>query len=189
MRSVVLVKHSLPEVIAGVPAREWRLSAEGRRRCEPLATALASYEPAHILASEEPKAADTARLVGDRLRVGVQVVAGLHEHDRSNAGWLDSEAFERAVTAFFQRPGELVLGRETAAAAEARFAAAVDGILASTPRGNVVVVAHGTVIALWAAARTGMDPLSLWQRLECPSYVVVRVPGYELADVVGRVAE
>ena len=39
-RHLILVKHSLPEIMEDVPAREWILSAEGRARCKRLADRL-----------------------------------------------------------------------------------------------------------------------------------------------------
>ncbi len=37
VRRLILVKHSLPVLEPAVPAREWRLGEEGRRRCAGLA--------------------------------------------------------------------------------------------------------------------------------------------------------
>ena len=52
---LILVKHSLPEIVDGVRAREWRLGDEGRRRCDALAEALASYAPSGVItSSDEP---------------------------------------------------------------------------------------------------------------------------------------
>ena len=36
MQTLILVKHSLPEIDPSVPANEWRLSCEGRRRARKL---------------------------------------------------------------------------------------------------------------------------------------------------------
>jgi hypothetical protein len=56
-RKLILVRHSLPEMITGVPASRWHLSAEGRRRCEKLAERLTGTDLAAIVSSEESKAA------------------------------------------------------------------------------------------------------------------------------------
>jgi hypothetical protein len=41
MSHLILVRHSLPEMVAGVDAREWRLSDEGRSKpCTDLRTLL-----------------------------------------------------------------------------------------------------------------------------------------------------
>lgn len=134
MRTLLLVKHSLPEVLPGVPAERWRLGEEGRRRCKPLAARLAPYEPTVIVASAEPKATETAVLVANELHRPVETVEGLHEHDRGNEPYFPTTAeWEAAVATFFARPEELVLGRETAVEARDRFARAVAEVLAKYP--------------------------------------------------------
>jgi len=82
MTKLVLIKHSLPEIQPDLPARRWRLSEEGRRRCRPLADRLVAHVPERIFTSREPKAMETAALVGSRLGLPVEPRDGLHEHDR-----------------------------------------------------------------------------------------------------------
>ena len=53
---------------------------------------------------------------------------------------------------FFAEPDALVYGDETAEQARARFQGGIDQILAdAAPEENIAVIAHGTVIALYAA--------------------------------------
>jgi broad specificity phosphatase PhoE len=175
VRSLVLVKHSLPLISPRVTAADWRLSPEGIARCAALAERLRAFTPRTIASSVEPKAAETARQVGDRLGVPVKLVLGLHEHDRRDATVLGDAAFERAIAALFAAPFDLVFGRETAAAALARFDLAVAGLLAAAPPDDdVIAVSHGTVISLFVAAHTGSDGLALWRRLGLPSLIVLR---------------
>jgi hypothetical protein len=58
---LILIKHSLPEMVPGLPANRWHLSGAGRLRCQALAEQLAPYHPDVIVASAEPKAAETAK--------------------------------------------------------------------------------------------------------------------------------
>ena len=51
MSTLILVKHSLPEIVENVPAREWKLSAEGQARCKKLAISLAKFQPDQIISS------------------------------------------------------------------------------------------------------------------------------------------
>ena len=81
-------------------------------------------------------------------------------------------------------PDQLVFGEETAAQARQRFGDAVAGVLAEHTEQNVVIVAHGTVIALYAAAAAGVDGYALWRRLGLPSWVVLERPGGEIVTVV-----
>ena len=152
-----------------MPAEEWRLSDEGRRSCGPLADRLAGYAPRTLLASTEPKARETAELVAPVLGLRVQLSDGLRETARRSVGWLTAEEIDLGIRELFERPDDVVYGEESAASALARFEAAVEGLEEPS-----VVVTHGTVLSLYASARTGRDPYELWRRLELPD--VVEVP-------------
>ena len=187
MCKLILIKHSLPEIVPGVPAAAWRLSEAGRARCHPLASELAAYHPDVIAASVEPKAAETARLIADVLGCPLETVEGLHEHERRSVPFLDSDAFDAAVAAFFARPAERVLGEETADQAHARFAAAVSGVIARHPGRTIAIVAHGTVISLFAARASGLAPYPLWKSLGLPSYLVLSLPDLHLLTMIESV--
>lgn len=189
MRRLVLVKHALPVVSASAASADWVLSAEGVRQCGPLADALATYLPATLSSSAEAKAERTARLVGERLGLAPRVVPGLQEHDRRGTPLVGQDEFEAAVARLFARPAELVYGNESAADALARFATAVDGLFQQTGEAdNLIVVAHGTVIALYVASRTGTPAFDLWRRLQCPSFVALTVPDWRVERIVDRIA-
>jgi broad specificity phosphatase PhoE len=187
MRQLILVKHSLPEIVPEVSAAQWRLSEAGRRRCAPLAERLAHYCPAVIVASAEPKAHETAQIVAECLGLPCATAEGLHEHDRSNVAWSIADEFEASIEQFFARPAALVLGRETADQARKRFTRAVNGVLETYPAGNLAIVAHGTVIALFVATYTGLDPYLFWRRLGLPSFVVLALPDLEIVETVEQV--
>ena len=165
---MLLVRHSLPAVDPARPAEEWRLSEEGRRRCEPLAARVAAHGPTAIVSSTEPKARETAELLGAELGLEMREYAALRETARRTVPWLEREELRTAIRTLFERPDEVVFGEESASDALGRFSAAVDGLAEAT-----VVVSHGTVISLYAAARTGRDAFELWSGLELPDLVVV----------------
>jgi broad specificity phosphatase PhoE len=179
-RFLLLIRHAAPQIVPGAPARDWRLSDDGRRGCELLAGRVAPYAPSLIVSSVEPKARETADLLGAQLGVPVETAPGLHEHERDNVGYLGREQFEAALAAFFARPDELVLGRETAAQALARFSRAMDELLAAHPTGTLAVVTHGTVLSLFVAARVGIESLPFWRGLALPDLVVLSLPGFDL---------
>ncbi len=187
MPYLILVKHAMPEVEPGVPSRDWRLGAAGRAGAARLADRLAAYTPGVIVASAEPKATETARIVADRLGMEMRAVAGLHENDRTGLGWLGKEELEARIARFFAEPDTLVMGNETADTAHARFAAAVGGVGAAHPDETVVVVAHGTVITLSVSRETGIKPYPFWQRLGLPSFVVLSRPALRLLDMVAAI--
>ena len=195
MRRLILVKHSLPKIEPAVLSHRWRLGEEGRRRCATLAERLTPHAPVAVVASTEPKAAETGEIVAGRLGLPFEAIAGLRENDRTGLGYLGDAEYEARFARFFAEPTALVVGRETAAGAGARFAGAVEGVVARYASreadpwrdGSLVVVAHGTVISLFVARHTGAEPFPLWRRLGLPSFVVLAVPDLALLETVERV--
>lgn len=174
--SLLLVRHSQPEMTAGAP-RDWRLSAEGRTRCQPLAEEIARrYSPVAVMSSDEPKAIETAEVIARPLGLDVEILRDLREHEREAAPLLDDTAFQAAIAGFFAHPEELVYGRESATDALARFSRGIEMALAQHSLGDVVVVTHGTVMSLYLAATTGADPYALWQCLRLPDLRVIGRP-------------
>jgi broad specificity phosphatase PhoE len=171
--TLILVKHSLPEIIENIPAREWKLSAEGRARCKRLAERLAHYAPERLISSLEPKARETSELVAKELDVSTNALEGLHEHDRSDVGYLSRDEFQEAVRKFFAHPDTLVFGSETADQAHQRFQAAIHSVLSQFADQTIGIVAHGTVISLFVSRLTGLSDLTIWKELGLPSYVVL----------------
>ena len=184
MPCLILVKHSLPEVVPGLPPNQWRLSNDGRLHCAPLAEKLRAYQPEIIISSLEPKAQETAHLVAEQLGMRCVTMEGLHEHDRGGTPFLDAARFEATVEMFFAEPAKLVIGRETADAAHARFSGAVARVMEKHPGRNVVIVAHGTVITLLVSRANGLAPFPLWKRLGMPSFIVLALPDLRLSEVV-----
>jgi broad specificity phosphatase PhoE len=187
MRKLILIKHARPQVEADRPGSEWQLSEEGRRACPGLAQRLAAHEPATIISSDEPKALQTAELVAGVLGRPLRTMGDLHEHQRDNVPYMPTPEFISWMAMFFRKPGERVLGDESADEALERFGRAVDGALAAHPEGNLAIITHGTVIALLAAGRAGRDGYQLWRRMQLPSYLVFALPQWELVEIVERV--
>ena len=187
MSKVILIKHAAPEVIAEVPAEHWRLSEKGRASCAPLTEALRPHAPSVIVASEEPKARETAEIIALRLGIRFEAAPNLHEHDRSNVPHMRSGEFISHMEVFFRKRHERVLGRETAREADDRFAAAVDDVLAEHPQGNVAIVAHGTVIALFLCRHGGKKPFELWREMGLPSFAVLSLPDFQITTVTRKI--
>ena len=173
MKSLILVKHSLPQVVKNIPACEWHLSDEGSARAQLLAKRLAFYQPEVIVSSREPKAIETAEIIASSLKRPTQAVENLHEHDRSVAAYLTRNEFELAVQEFFNKPDKLVFGNETADQAHRRFSNAIDALLNEHPNQTIVIVSHGTVISLFVSRLTGTSDFLLWNELGLPSFVVL----------------
>lgn len=174
-RLLLLIRHAAPAVAEGAAPHHWPLSEQGRRAAADFAPRVGLYRPAALAASEEPKARETAAIIGARLGLPAATAPGLHEHRRGPSPWLSRDAWEAQIARLFAEPETLVFGEETAAQACGRFAAAVGRVLEAHPQGNVGVVAHGTVITLLLAARLGIDPLPFWRTLAMPDVVVLTV--------------
>lgn len=188
MRKLILIKHASPLVIPGTPPEKWKLSDKGRESCRPLAEAIRPHQPAIVVASEEPKAKETADLLGQKLAIPVETAAGLHEHDRSNVPHMRSGEFISHMELLFRRPTERVLGRESAVMALDRFESAVEAVVGKHPDGNIAIVSHGTVIALFAAEHSDRYGFELWREMGLPSFLTMDLPGYAVRDVIARVA-
>ena len=135
---LILVKHSLPEILEDIPAREWHLSEAGQERARELVGKLISYQPEVIASSIEPKARETAAILAENLGLEFREVEGLHEHDRSGEPYHSKDKFQNLVREFFDKPNELIFGNETANAALMRFHQAVDVVLNSHHGKNIV---------------------------------------------------
>jgi broad specificity phosphatase PhoE len=181
MSRLFLVRHSLPDVARAVEPSQWGLGDEGRRRARLLAARLPSIGA--LFSSEERRALETAAIVGAALNLVPVVRSGLHEHERSSAGWLEDGDFRSAIDDFFRTPGDLVFGSESADEAYHRINRALSALMAAR-QDDVAVVGHGTVIALYAGRATGVNPYELWSRLGMPSVVALSWPGLRLIEII-----
>jgi 2,3-bisphosphoglycerate-dependent phosphoglycerate mutase len=182
MRRLLLVRHAAPAKNPAVPAREWALSPSGRADAERLAEILAPYAPSAIVASDEMKAQQTAQPLADRLGLSVELVAGLHEHERRIVDYLDDETFQTTMARFFAEPDTLVFGEETASQALTRFSRSVEDALARHPEGDIAIFTHGTVMSLFVAAHSIIKPMEFWWHLHLPAWVIFAVPDFKLLD-------
>jgi broad specificity phosphatase PhoE len=188
MGKLILIKHAAPEVNAETPPEAWHLSPEGRAKAEALAALLASHAPHVVVTSGEVKAVETGDVLAHALSIPVERVAGLAEHDRSNVPQMQTREFISMMELVFRKPRQLVLGRETAAGALARFRNALDDVIeAHRDKDTVAVVSHGTVIALFLADVTGKPAFEYWRRMKLPSYAVLELPSMEMRELVESV--
>lgn len=182
---LILVRHANPAIDPALPAAQWRLSARGRERCILLAERLASFGLQAIITSEELKAEETGRLVAGHLGLQVSAHPGLQEQDRRGVGFLSPEDFQKAVLNVFRHPEARIFGNESAREAQIRFRDALSAALAGHPAGNLAVVSHGTVIALFAALYNSQPAEEIWTQLtrSMPSFLVLSRVDYRLLGV------
>jgi broad specificity phosphatase PhoE len=172
---LILVKHSLPEIVENIPAREWHLSEDGQVRAMRLADRLLAYDPEILISSVESKAKETSEIISKVHNLDVQIVENLHEHDRSQISYLSRHEFQTAVYTFFLTPDKLVFGNETANEAYSRFSKAVHSIIEIHKNKTAVLVSHGTVISLFVSHLIGISAFPLWDEMGLPGFVVLDV--------------
>jgi broad specificity phosphatase PhoE len=183
-RLVVLVKHAMPELEAGVAPQHWTLGSRGEAGARRVATELRRFGSFRLEHSPEPKASRTAELIALELGLERHERRGLEEIDRRASPLLSRAEHTAHNARLFASPSRAVVGGESADRALARFESALGAAVADTPANeHLVVITHGTVIALLVAARDAVDGFALWQRLQCPSFVVLRAEGYRLCEV------
>ena len=184
MRRLVLVRHSQPRIERNVPAAEWSLSELGRRRAESMAARLRGYRANPIWCSREPKAVETAEIVGSALGIPIRTRDGLEEHHRQNVPFVPTtQEFEQAIEELFSQPSRLVFGAEIASQARDRFTAAIDAVL-EVDSGDSIVITHGTVMTLYLAQVADFRPMSFWRELQTPCLVEVRLPDMSVGPIM-----
>ena len=184
VRKLVLVRHSQPEIEPGKQSATWRLSELGRRRANALAAELRHYRANAIWCSREPKAVETAEIVGSVLDIPIHVKDGLEEHHRGDVPFFPTtQEFEQAIEQFFSQPARLVLGSETAMQARDRVITAIEAVRDEENQ-DAIVVTHGTVMTLYLAQVAKVEPMSFWRELQTPCLVEVKLPSMRVGPIV-----
>ncbi len=165
---LMLVRHAAPVIEPERAAAEWVLSPEAIDDVHELAHRIDPERLVEIVASSEPKAASTAEVLARALGTTWRVADGLHEHERGVLPWMAEDAWRDLLAELFARPDALVFGLEPADQALQRFREAVRSVLATAGAGDVVIVTHGTVMALLLAEITGADAFEIWSGLQMP---------------------
>jgi len=187
MNRLLLVKHAKPLVDPAKSSELWKLSDEGRQQAKTLAMHLRSHGLALVVSSEEPKAMETAQILADALEIPHESAADLHEHDRRNVPHMRSGEFISHVELFFRRPTELLLGKETAQQALARFEQAIQSVSSKHADQNIAIVSHGTVIALFVEKHSDRNGFHVWREMSLPSFAVFDWPTIQLLEIRARV--
>lgn len=151
VRYVHLVRHGHPLVDHDHAASDWHLDPGAAGRVRALAASARLPSRATWFTSPEPKARETAQLLTDR---EVSVVPGLREQVRLHVGRIAD--FPAVLDAAFAEPRRPAYdGWEALDATRARAARTVRDLLREHPRGDVVLVGHGTYLALVVEELTG----------------------------------
>ena len=187
-RTVVLIRHSIPEVDPDRPASDWSLSEEGIRLCGTIARELGRFIPAVMLSSPETKAVQTAERIGLHLGIGFTVREELREHRRPSV-FLPQSEFHENILGFFASPDSIVYGSESSNDVAKRIEAEVRRSLANYTEGNILMVTHGTAMTSFTSRHTNADAYSLWESLDLPSFVAFGLPSFDIVDSIGTILD
>lgn len=182
MRELLLIKHAPPEITPEVISHRWVLSAEGRARCDWLAEICRSRGVARIFASPEPKTLETAALIAMGLDLPFRPLDGLQENDRTGLGFVAASALEARISAFFENPDAVVVGKESARSVLARFQAAIEIAAQGATDGAVAVVTHGAAMSGFIAAHNPVDAIEVWRDLTLPGIAVLDAATFQLLE-------
>ena len=164
MSRLVLVRHARPVVVPGAPPETWELDERAREDCVLLAHTLRDLELPAIVSSPEPKARQTAAVLGLRLGVPVAEDAAFREAARPSE-WVDD--YRAAAPAYLASGGDSRWEPHTAVVV--RFAAAIERARKANPGRDLVVVSHGLAITLYLDALGLVDPIPFWDTLTLPA--------------------
>jgi broad specificity phosphatase PhoE len=175
--SLILVRHAAPRIVESEASTSWALSDEGRAAAAVLGQKLRRFAPAALVASPEPKATETARIVGEALALSATPDEGLVEHKRPGLKFVEQAAFQSSVRSIFKRPSERLFDGESADEAFARFESAITRHSARP----LVAATHGTVLSIYVSRKAGGDVFAFWSSLKLPEAIVL--------DGEGRIIE
>ncbi|MEU8816914.1 histidine phosphatase family protein [Actinoplanes sp. NPDC048796] len=173
---MIFVRHAMPTLDPATPPTAWPLSAQGRTA----ARALRLPERAYLVASDEPKAAETLRYAVPGAPVHQD--PGFGEVRRPPAWQPDHRALARAYVAGTHVPD----GWEPPAAVTARFSAAVERHLTRAGNRTLVVATHGMALTCWLSTHaliTG-EPAEFWAALRFPD--LVAAPRAQVTRALGK---
>lgn len=191
MTQLILIRHSQTAIQAGLPASAWPLSEEGIRRCRVLGERLQPYGLQRLIASQETKAAETARHTAAQLDLPWETWPGLEEQHRQSEPFTSQAEFSAAIQRLFESPEQQVYGEESGEQACQRFEAALQALLRAHPGAALGIVTHGTVLTLWVSHRFNLPAFPFWRQLGLPAFLVVtgtdEQPAGELLEFVPQI--
>ena len=175
MGQLYLVRHAEPDVNPEMPSKQWKLSESGRLGALRAAVQLGKAGISKIFTSEEPKALETGRIIGGHHSIPVSARSDLGEHDRTGVGYLTPVGFRKAIKSLFSQPDDRVFGNESASEALKRFDRAVIACESelSDVQASLAIVSHGTVMSLFAGARSDREALGIWESLSMPAIIAM----------------
>jgi broad specificity phosphatase PhoE len=163
---LTFVRHAMPVPDPDTPADRWSLSADGRVAAAALARAYQPELPVYLVASDEPKAAETLTAMFPGVPVARD--AGLGEVRRPRVWQPDHRMLARSYV-----EGDPPEGWEPRPEVVDRFDAAVARHASMASGRRPVFGTHGMALTVWLADRVRLDPdpAAFWAALRFPDLI------------------
>jgi broad specificity phosphatase PhoE len=171
--ALILVRHAAPRIVEAEHSTTWVLSDEGRLDAERLGERLTRFQPAALVASTEPKARETASIIGRALRLEVENDESFVEHRRPGLGFVSKDVFEASIRKVFDYPWEVFFDGESADAVFTRFERA----LTRYTKRPLIIATHGTALSIYVSRRAGLEVFRLWSNLKLPEALILDEDG------------
>jgi broad specificity phosphatase PhoE len=171
-----LIRHAQPEIDTTAPANEWRLSHQGKMDAKQFSVDNLPREISLLISSYEPKAIETAKIMGTASGIESIIAGGLEEHHRENILFIQNPAhFQRHVKNMFSQPDKCVFGSESANQASNRFQKSIATLLAQYPEDTIGFITHGTVISLLMGVVNSKVSYDIWDKLKLPDFRQINI--------------
>lgn len=169
---IVLVRHSKTNIEPEIDSTQWRLSEDGRQAAAKLAEDPAFKDCELIYSSLQPKAIDTAEIIGKALNIPALQEEGLAELSSVTSGFIE----DYAGTVHKLYAGEIanINDGETLQQAIDRFNAAIKSIVdqhRDVPK--IAIVSHANVLSLFTAQYCDNKAIDLHNTIAMPDIAVL----------------
>lgn len=169
---IILVRHAQTNINPEVNSTQWILSDNGRQAAVSLAGNAIFEGTEAIYSSLQPKAIETAEIIGDALKLPVGKEEELAELSSVTNGFIDDYAgtVHRLYTGEIQN----INGGETLDQALSRFNRAIGVVATRHARADkIVIVSHANVLSLFSAQYSEMKAIDLHNSITMPDAAVL----------------
>lgn len=179
---LILLRHAEPNIQIELAPSQWGLSSAGKSQAVKLALSGVFNDVDVFIASNEPKAFQTAALVALRQKQTVVRNPLFNELNRDGGFYLTSSQYKAAVHAVLKDHSFQVDGWETASGALSRFKRGIEDVLAEYDSQRVLITTHGMVLTLFFAYLLEVETnipipeiaLVRWDELKYGSWGIVK---------------
>lgn len=181
MPYLYLIRHPRTHVDPSRQPHEWALSDQGRAQVNTLIEAPFWKNVVAVYSSNQPKAMEPARAIGQRYDIPVTSMPGLAEVRRGAEIYHSTGDYNSILGKFFSSPDFSIQGWERAGEALARIQQAMQEIIGQHPGKSVAVLSHGTILTLYTAMLEKQSPtLQRWREIDFASVGTVDTETMEL---------